>query len=108
MYAFYAVQMLRAGADRDAALRTTTKGLAQRVADLQRQGAKSVVVFDGRPHPLKGALLEERDAARSFPAIHADDYLPAKAAARALGVPVVEAPHDAEAQACWMAREGLV
>lgn len=105
LYAFYAVPMLR-GADRPSALRTATRGLVARIQDLARAGARSVVVFDGPPHPLKSELLEARDAARSVPAIGPADYAAPRAAARALGVPTLEAPHDAEAQATWLTRNG--
>lgn len=111
MYAFYAVQLLHEAPTperRSIALRAATKGLATRIADLSRLGARSVVVFDGPPHKLKLAHLEERDATRSVPAIASDEYAWAKDAVRATGAPVVEAPHDAEAQACAMARRGLV
>ena len=111
MYAFYAVQMLRAPASPDTlatAKRAATRGLGTRVLDLRNAGAKPLVVFDGPPHPAKVEHLEARDQTRSFPALTPPDYAPAKAAARALGVPVLAAPHDAEAQACAMAREGLV
>jgi 5'-3' exonuclease len=106
LYAFYATPMLREGADRAAALRAATRGLVARIQDLHRAGARSVVVFDGPPHALKAELLVARDAARSVPAIGAEDYAAPRAAARALGVPTFDAPHDAEAQACWMARNG--
>ncbi len=106
LYAFYATPMLRGQADREAALRAATRGLAARIQDLARAGARSVVVFDGPPHPLKRELLEARDAARSVPAIGPRDYAAPRAAARALGAPTLDAPHDAEAQAAWMARHG--
>ncbi|MFA5862580.1 MAG: hypothetical protein WDA16_12890 [Candidatus Thermoplasmatota archaeon] len=111
MYAFYAVQLLHQEPTpkrRATALRAATKGVATRIADLTRHGAKSVVVFDGPPHKLKLAHLKEREATRSVPAIASDEYQWAKDAVRATGSPVVEAPHDAEAQACAMARRGLV
>jgi flap endonuclease-1 len=112
LYAFYAVQLLRTGepseAQRRAALQAATRGLAGRVLDLRRLGARSVVVFDGAPHKLKAEVLVAREAARSVPAIGQEDYTFPRAAAKALGVPVIEARHDAEAQACAMARQGLV
>lgn len=111
MYAFYAVQLLRAPPTPEAlaaARKAATRGLGNRVLDLRNAGAKPVVVFDGPPHPCKIEHLEARDLTRSFPALKPDDYAPARAAARALGVPTLRAPHDAEAQACAMARAGLV
>jgi flap endonuclease-1 len=111
MYAFYAVQLLRQEPTpeaREAALQAATKGLATRIADLARLGARSVAVFDGPPHERKLAHLEARDAARSTPPIAPREYGRARDAARAMGAPVVDAPHDAEAQASAMARRGLV
>src|SRR5439155_20383054 len=107
LYAFYAVQMLR-GAEKSSALRSASRSFANRIGDLPRLGARAVVVFDGPPHPLKMELLERRDAARSYEAIGQDDYAMARDAARAMGAPVVDARHDAEAQACAMARRGEV
>ena len=111
MYAFYAVQLLRAEATPDAlaaARKAATRGLGTRLLDLRNAGAKPLAVFDGPPHPCKREHLEARDLARSFPSLKPDDYAPARAAAKALGVPVLRAPHDAEAQACAMARAGHV
>lgn len=111
MYAFYAVQLLRGEPTPDALLaarKAAVRGLGTRVLDLRNAGAKPLVVFDGPPHPCKLEHLEARDLTRSFPSLKPDDYAPARAAAKALGVPVLRAPHDAEAQACAMARAGLV
>lgn len=111
LYAFYAVQLLHREATperRDAALRSATRGLLARVQDLAQIGARSVVVFDGPPHPLKRAHLEARDAARSVPAIGHADYAPIADAVRDAGIPFVHAPHDAEGQASAMARAGRV
>lgn len=107
VYAFYAVQMLRGG-DKQTALKSASKNLANRIADLSRLGARSVVIFDGPPHALKRELLDKRNAERSFEAIGAADYAMAREAARAMGAPIVDAKHDAEAQACAMARRGVV
>ena len=107
IYAFYAVQMI-GGGEKTASLRSASKNLALRLSDLAHMGARSVVIFDGPPHPLKRELLERRDAERAFPAIGGADYAMAREAARAMGAPVVDARHDAEAQACAMARRGLV
>src|SRR5260221_1500670 len=48
LYAFYAVQMLR-GAEKASALRSASRSFANRIGDLSRVGARSVVVFDGPP-----------------------------------------------------------
>lgn len=111
LYAFYAVQLLHREPTPDlraSALRAATRGLLQRLQDLEAVGARGVVVLDGPPHPMKMAHLVERDATRSVPAIGAGDYLAVVEAVRARGAPLVQAPHDAEAQACAMARRGLV
>lgn len=111
LYAFYAVQLLGREATeerRASALRWAAQGLSTRLADLSRHGAKSVVVFDGRPHDLKMAHLEARERTRSVPPIQADEYQMARDVARGMGAPVVDAPHDAEAQASAMAARGLV
>ena len=107
LYAFYAVQMLRGG-EKSVALRSATKSFATRIGDLAHHGARSVVIFDGPPHPLKREVLVRRDAERSYAAIGAHDYAMARDAARAMGAPVVDAKHDAEGQACAMARAGVV
>jgi flap endonuclease-1 len=110
LYAFYAVQLLHREPTRElreGALRAATRGILARIQDLENVGARSIVVFDGPPHPLKLAHLVERDATRSVPAIAPEEYGPVADAVRAKGTPLVQAPHDAEAQASAMARRGL-
>ena len=111
LYAFYTVQLLHAEPTperRAGALRAAARGLLQRAQDLVAMGARPVVVLEGPPHPLKLALLEARDATRAVPAIGPEDYAPIAEAVRAARIPAIQAPHDAEAQACAMARKGQV
>ena len=72
-------------------------------------GARCIVILEGPPHPLKAAKLRERAAGRErtgIPALAPQDYEPALALLRALGIPIVQAPHDAEAQGAWMTQNG--
>lgn len=111
MYAFYAVQVRERDPPREvheAAVRAAVRGTLARVLDLGEAGARSVLVLDGPPHMLKLDHLALRDEARRTPALGPKDYELVAALARALGVPVVQAPHEAEGQACVMARAGLV
>lgn len=111
LYAFYAVQLLHQEPTperREAALGAATRGLLQRVQDLAAMGARPLVVLEGPPHPLKRALLEDREATRAVPGIKPQDYAAVEETLRAAKVWSVRAPHDAEAQACAMARKGLV
>ncbi len=107
-------------------------GLFYRVANLIEAGAKPVFVFDGKPVVLKHGTCSERaeiraTAAKRFEEAKAkgDIFAAQKYGKQAskltpemvadakkllvnLGLPVVQAPHDGEAQAAWMCREGHV
>ncbi len=107
-------------------------GLFYRTARLIEEGVKPVYVFDGRPPALKGRTLGERHDVRRAAAekweeakkqgdeAGARKYAMAstrlsremveesKVLLRAMGVPVVQAPGEGEAQAAEMARSGLV
>lgn len=107
-------------------------GILYRTSSVVDAGIKPVWVFDGAPHPLKtetlAARTERRDAAQQAMAAAleaGDDELALSKAKqtsrmssamaaqamellRALGIPVVEAPQDGEAQASWMCQEGIV
>lgn len=119
---------------KDASGRTTSHlaGTLYRTANLVEAGIKPIFVFDGEPHPLKRETLASRSARRSqaeadFEAATAagdqekafskaqqtsrmtsDMAEEAKTLLRLLGIPVVEAPGEGEAQASWMCAEGLV
>lgn len=104
LYAHYATAY--PNRERQAALLAATRGLAQRIQQLAQHGARSIILFDGPPHPLKTETLQTRRATRRMPPIRPDDYAPARATAQALGCPTLNAPHDAEAQATWLAKHG--
>jgi flap endonuclease-1 len=107
-------------------------GLLTRTANLVEAGIKPVYVFDGKPHPLKRETLaaraerKEKAQAQYDEALEAGDLETARTKAqqtsrltvpmveeaqallRALGVPIVQAPGEGEAQAAWMAQSGHV
>lgn len=107
-------------------------GTLYRTANLVEAGIKPVWVFDGEPHPLKKETLAARSARRDQAtkdmeeAIAAGDEERALTKAkqtsrltapmaqqasellRLLGLPVIQAPSEGEAQAAWMCHEGLV
>lgn len=111
MYAFYSVQVRERDPPPEihqGAVRAAVKGSLSRVLDLAELGARSVLVLDGPPHALKLDHLVLRNEARRTPALGSRDYALVASLARSLGVPVIQAPHDAEGQASAMARQGLV
>ena len=119
---------------KDAQGRTTSHlaGCLYRTANLVEAGIKPVFVFDGEPHPLKRETLAARSARRDQAQSDYEEALAAGDEAKAfskaqqtsrmtsdmaqeakdllgmLGIPVVEAPGEGEAQAAWMCQEGLV
>lgn len=114
--------------------RTTSHlaGILYRTSNLVEAGIKPVFVFDGTPHFLKRETLAARSARRDAAgaeyeqAVAAGDTEKAFTKAqqtsrmtsemaeeamellRALGIPVVRAPGEGEAQAAWMAAHGQV
>lgn len=118
--------------DRQGRVTSHLAGILYRMGNLVEAGVKPVWVFDGEPHPLKRETLAARSARRSqaeedyASAIEAGDMETARSKAqqtsrmtpdmaaqamallRALGIPVVEAPGEGEAQAAWMCQEGRV
>ena len=108
------------------------KGLLSRTSRLVGEGIMPVFVFDGKPHPLKMATLAERRARKEVAkeeyqeALEAGDLVTAKLKAAQtsavtrdmveqaktllgfMGIPVVQAPGEGEAQASHMARKGDV
>jgi flap endonuclease-1 len=107
-------------------------GTLYRTANLVEAGIKPVFVFDGTPHPLKNETLAARSARREQAKGEMDAALAegdgevalskakqtsrltvpmaeqAKDLLRLLGIPVVDAPSEGEAQASWMCKEGIV
>lgn len=107
-------------------------GVLQRSVSLVEAGITPIWVFDGKPHPLKAETLAARKARRDAAqeayekALDEGDHETARSqgaqAARmswdmaeearelveALGIPTVQAPMEGEAQAAWMAKQGLV
>ena len=105
-------------------------GLFNRTCRMLALGIKPVFVFDGPPHPLKSKTLEIRQQRKMIAkekmekAILVGDYAEAKKYAKQsvvidehilassvkllelLGVPIVKAVHDGEAQAAYMVKKG--
>lgn len=104
-------------------------GIFSRITNLMSRDIKICFVFDGKPPELKNALKEEREqkkeSAEEKYREAEDDYekmLYAKQSSRltpqiieeskellsALGLPWIQAPSEAEAQASWMCKKGDV
>ena len=105
-------------------------GVFNRTCRMLALGIKPVYVFDGPPHPLKLKVLQERHIRReeaeqkyiealsrgdfeeakkyAKQAARIEDYMveSAKTLLRYLGVPIIEAPHDGEAQAAYLVKNG--
>jgi len=106
-------------------------GLATRFSRLAyEQGCRFIFVFDGPPHPLKRAEVErrrklreraleeyrrlleageyERAFSKAVVSASVDEWIieSSKRLVRLMGFPVVEAPHDAEAQAALIVARG--
>ncbi len=105
-------------------------GLFNRTCRMLSIGIKPIYVFDGPPHPLKLKVLQERhlrreDAEQKYiEALSRGDYEEAKKYAKQaariedymvesaktllgyLGVPIITAPHDGEAQAAYLVKKG--
>jgi flap endonuclease-1 len=105
-------------------------GLLYRTTSLLEQGLKATFVFDGEPPSFKAKTLQERTAVKEKAALAweaarsegLEGFQYAQAASRlnaeilgdsqrlieAMGLPVVQAPSEGEAQAAYMARKGDV
>lgn len=116
----------------DGSVTSHLAGVLYRTGNLVDAGIKPVWVFDGEPHPLKQETLAARSARKEQAqadyeaAVEAGDMERAATKAKqtsrltwqmadeakellqALGLPVVEAPQEGEAQAAWMGSEGRV
>ena len=99
---------------------THLQGLLSRTCRLLKAGIRPVFVFDGEAPVAKGAVLQKRNEARAKQAarkpessiqpyrLSKHDVDECKHLLNLLGVPVVQAPSEAEAQCADMCRTGLV
>ncbi len=107
-------------------------GILYRVSNMVEIGIKPIFVFDGKPPEFKRAEIEERkrireeaeikwkralelgkiDEARKYAQASArvDEYIieSAKTLLKLMGIPIVQAPSEGEAQAAYMAKKGDV
>ncbi len=107
-------------------------GILYRVSNMVELGIKPVFVFDGKPPDFKREEIEERkrireeaerrwkealregriEEARKFAQASAkvDEYVieSAKKLLKLMGIPIVQAPSEGEAQAAYMAKKGDV
>jgi len=106
-------------------------GLLYRVANIIEIGIKPIFVFDGEPPPFKLKTIEARAAAKEVARVKMQEAKEkgiedvkrwAQATSRItpeilegskklldyMGVPVIQAPSEGEAQAAWMCKEGQV
>jgi flap endonuclease-1 len=118
--------------DREGRITSHLQGLLNRTGALVEAGVKPVFVFDGPPHRLKSETLAQRSARKekaqaehdAAKAVGDTETMRVKAqqtsrltppmvdTARelleALGIPTLQAPGEGEAQASWMAQQGIV
>lgn len=118
--------------DKEGRVTSHLAGTLYRTSALIEAGIKPIFVFDGPPHRLKLETLRERSERKEKAqadydkAIEEGDLATARAKAqqtsrltvptveqatallRTLGIPVLQAPGEGEAQAAWMAQQGLV
>ncbi len=118
--------------DRQGRITSHLAGILYRTSNLVEAGIKPVFVFDGEPHFLKRETLAARSARRESATAEYEEALAAgdteKAYSKAqqtskmtkdmaqeamellesLGVAVVQAPGEGEAQAAWMCADGQV
>jgi len=107
-------------------------GILYRVSNMVEVGIKPIFVFDGKPPEFKRAEIEERkkireeaeikwkralelgmiEEARKYAQASArvDEYIieSAKTLLKLMGIPIVQAPSEGEAQAAYMAKKGDV
>ena len=105
-------------------------GLFNRTARMLSLGIKPIYIFDGPPHPLKEKTLKIRQQRKEIAAqrlekaikegnieeIHkyvkqtvtVNEYLidSSKRLLKLMGVPIIDAPHDGEAQAAYIVKKG--
>ncbi|MHA1589209.1 MAG: flap endonuclease-1 [Candidatus Njordarchaeales archaeon] len=122
----------RGGYLRDSKGRVTSHlvGIFNRTCRMLALGIRPVYVFDGPPHPLKMTTIEERRERRELAQKKYEEALSAgrideavkfakqamivtdeliasaKTLISLLGVPIITAPHDGEAQAAYLVKKG--
>ncbi len=118
--------------DREGRITSHLSGLMYRNSNLMEQGIKIVYVFDGRPHQFKRAVLEKRREVRKKAKVSYEKAVAEGDAVKArrygqqavvattdligdakrllglMGLPVVQAPGEGEAQTAYMASKGDV
>ena len=116
--------------DRQGRVTSHLSGLIYRTSTVLQQGSLPIFVFDGAPHPLKRGVLQvragiraraevewqeareagdlERARRKAQQAVRLTDPLleSAQELLRLMGVPMVHAPSDGEAQASHMVQKG--
>jgi len=135
MYQFLSIIRGRDGQplkDRQGRITSHLSGLLYRNSNLMEQGVKIVYVFDGTPHSFKRTVLKRRQETRRAAkkeyekAVEAGDekkarrygqqsivattdlISEAKELLSLMGIPVVQAPGEGEAQTAYMAAKGDV
>ncbi|XP_028987290.1 probable flap endonuclease 1 homolog [Betta splendens] len=87
------------------------KGLVYRILTFLENGIKPVFVFDGKPPKEKSAVLKKRAKSKGFSNSTGTASSKTKDCIKLLsllGVPVIQAPGDAEALCARLVREGSV
>lgn len=116
--------------DRRGRVTSHLSGILFRISSFMEKGIKPVFVFDGKPTELKQATIDERrklrdtagekwkeavergddeeayKQARSSTRVDATIIEPSKELLRLMGIPVVQAPGEGEAQASYMVAKG--
>ncbi|MDD1695248.1 MAG: flap endonuclease-1 [Methanoregula sp.] len=116
--------------DRQGRVTSHLSGILFRIANFMEKGVKPVFVFDGKPTQLKQATIDERRRLRDTAGIkwkeavergdEAEAYKQARSSTRVdatiiatskellglMGIPVVQAPGEGEAQASYMVAKG--
>ena len=84
-------------------------GILYRTANLIEAGIEPSFVFDGKPNEMKAGTIEERIARREKAMVEYQQALEeSKELLTLLGIPVVQAPSDGEAQGAYMCMKGDV